>query len=68
MPTHFIPIDFNQDSICGLQKTQWDCGTNNWEWVSCSACLERRPTQDALDTPSAVSKDGTPAKIGVPVI
>ncbi len=27
-----------------------------------------RPTKDALDTPSAMSKDGTSAQNGVPVI
>lgn len=40
--SHFIPIDFNHDSICGLPKEEWQYGTNNWEWVTCLSCLEHR--------------------------
>lgn len=40
---HFIPVDFNHDSLCGLTKRQWDYGVNVWEWVTCPACLEHRP-------------------------
>lgn len=42
--SHFIPIDFNHDSICGLPKTEWQSGTNNWDWVNCPICLEHRST------------------------
>lgn len=45
----YIPIDFNHDSICGLTKAQWKAGTNNWDWVSCPACIERRPTPNVAD-------------------
>lgn len=40
--SHFIPIDFNQLSLCGLPKEKWQYGTNNWEWVNCPACLDRK--------------------------
>lgn len=45
--THFIPVDFNHDSLCGLSKAEWQGGTNNWDWVTCPACLERRPKADS---------------------
>lgn len=56
--SHYIPIDFNHDSICGLPKSEWCNGTNEWEWVNCPACLERRPTQDIPDLVKTGVKDG----------
>ena len=44
---HFIPVDFNCDSICGLTKDEWRGGTNNWEWVTCPDCLEHKPEEIA---------------------
>ena len=53
MITHFIPIDFNHNSICGLPKTEWVGGTNNWDWVTCLVCLDHRP----------VAEEGLPAHL-----
>lgn len=45
--SHYIPIDFNQPSICGLSKDEWKAGTNNWDWVRCPDCLKQRPDDPA---------------------
>ena len=50
MLAHFVPVDFNHDSICGLPKHEWKNGTNNWDWVTCPACLEHRPINDETVT------------------
>lgn len=51
----YIHTDFNHNSICGLTKAEWKGGTNNWDWVTCPDCLERRPTQDAPDGAKAAA-------------
>jgi hypothetical protein len=40
--SHFIPVDFNQPSVCGLSKAEWKYGTSNWEWVNCPDCLSKQ--------------------------
>ncbi len=46
--SHYIPEDFNHDSICGLTKAEWDAGTNNWEWVTCPDCLKHLPETEQI--------------------
>ena len=52
-------IESSEDEAAACGSTFWLYASHGWKDVDCPACNERRPTQDALDLPTACPACGT---------